>query len=67
MGIVYLDSWQSHELRVAVLRNALESWVEEQRERNNKIKVTQELIEKKKRKKGKESPTQMKKEGKIAR
>ena len=46
----------------------------EQRERKNKSKVTQELIErkvKKKRniqeKKGKESLTQMKKEGKIAR
>ena len=28
LGIVYLDSWQSHELRVAVLMNALESGVE---------------------------------------
>ena len=28
LGIVYLDSWQSHELRVVVLRNALESVVE---------------------------------------
>ena len=28
LGIVYLDSWQSHELRVATMRNALESGVE---------------------------------------
>ena len=28
LGIVYLDSWQSHELRVAVLRSILESGVE---------------------------------------
>ena len=28
LGIVYLDSWQSHELRVAIMRNALESGVE---------------------------------------
>ena len=44
--------------------------LKEQRERNNKSKVTQELVErkvKKKKKKGKESLTQMKKEGKIAR
>ena len=47
----------------------------EQRERKNKSKVTQELIERKVKKKrniqekkwGKESLTQMKKEGKIAR
>ena len=32
---------------MAVLRNALESGVEEQRERKNKSKVTQELVEKK--------------------
>ena len=48
LGIVYLESWQSHELRVAVLRNALESGVERtKRERKNKSKVTQELVEKK--------------------
>ena len=42
--------------------------LKEQRERKNKSKVTQELVEKKgKKKKGKESLTQMKKEGKIAR
>ena len=64
---MYLDSWQSHELRVAVLRNALESGVERTK---NKSKVTQELVEKKKKysritnKKRKESLTQMKKEGK---
>ena len=40
--------------------------LKEQRERKNKSKVTQELVEKK-REKGKESLTQMKKEGKIAR
>ena len=28
LGIVYLDSWQSHELRVAIMRNALECGVE---------------------------------------
>ena len=28
LGIVYFDSWQSHELRVAIMRNALESGVE---------------------------------------
>ena len=38
--------------------------LKEQRERKNKSKVTQELVEKKE---GKESVTQMKKEGKIAR
>ena len=46
--------------------------LKEQRERKNKSKVTQELVERKvkkqkKEKKGKESLTQMKKEGKIAR
>ena len=28
LGIVYVDSWQSHEFRVAIMRNALESGVE---------------------------------------
>ena len=28
LGIVYFDLWQSHELRVAIMRNALESGVE---------------------------------------
>ena len=28
LGIVYLDSWLSNELRVAIMRNALESRVE---------------------------------------
>ena len=28
LGFVYFDSWQSHELRVAIMRNALESGVE---------------------------------------
>ena len=28
LGIVYLDSWKSHELRMAIIRNALESSVE---------------------------------------
>ena len=28
LGIVYFDSWQSHELRVAIMRIALESGVE---------------------------------------
>ena len=48
--------------------------LKEQRERKNKNKVTQELVEKKRgkysritNKKRKESLTQMKKEGKIAR
>ena len=52
------------------MRNALKMGVKEQRERKNKSKVTQELVEKKKKysritnKKRKESLTQMKKEGK---
>ena len=41
--------------------------LKEQRERKNKSKVTQELVEKKRKKerekKGKESPAQMKKKG----
>ena len=49
LGIVNFDSWQIHECRVAIMRNALESGVEEQRERKNKSKVTQKLVEKKKR------------------
>ena len=28
LGIVYFDSWQSHEVRVAIMRNALEGGVE---------------------------------------
>ena len=28
LGIAYLDSWHSHELRVAIMRNAMESGVE---------------------------------------
>ena len=28
LGIVYLDAWQSHELGVAIMKNALESGVE---------------------------------------
>ena len=51
MGIVYLDSWQSHELRVAVLKNALKVGLKEQRERKNKSKVTQEIVERKGKKK----------------
>ena len=27
LGILYFDSWQSHELRVAIMRNALKSGV----------------------------------------
>ena len=38
LGIVYLDSWQSHELRVAVLRNALESEVERTKRERTKVK-----------------------------
>ena len=49
--------------------------LKEQRDRKNKRKVTEELVERKvkkkrnikKKKKGKDSLTQMKKEGKIAR
>ena len=33
LGIVYFDSWQSHELRVAIVRNALECGVERIKER----------------------------------
>ena len=37
LGIVYLDSWQSHELRVDIMRNALESEVEKiKREKEQK-------------------------------
>ena len=72
MGIVYFDSWQSHELRVAIMRNGLEVGLKEQRERKNKRKVTQEPIERKlkqkkkknTRKKIRESLTQMNKKGK---
>ena len=28
LDIVYFDSWQSHKLRVAIMRNALESGIE---------------------------------------
>ena len=28
LGFVYFDSWKHHELRVAIMRNALESGVE---------------------------------------
>ena len=56
------------------MRNALESGVEEQRERKNKSKVTQELVEIKVKKitrntsnKRSESLTQMKKKVKLAR
>ena len=40
MGIVYFDSWQSHELRVAIMRNALESGVEriKRKKRQNRKK-----------------------------
>ncbi|MFV1196858.1 hypothetical protein [Klebsiella pneumoniae] len=44
--------------------------MKEQRERKSNSKVTQQFVErkvKKKKKKGKESLTQMKKEGKISR
>ena len=51
LGIVYFDSWQSHELRVAIIRKALEKGLKEQRERKNKSKVTQELVERKVKKK----------------
>ena len=37
LGIVYLDSLQSHQLRVAIIRNALESGVERtKREKDQK-------------------------------
>ena len=44
LGIVYLDSWQSHELRVATMRNALESGVKrtkrekEQKQNDSRIR-----------------------------
>ena len=50
LGIVYLDSWQSHELRVAIMRNALESGVERTKREKEQSKVTQELVEKKEKK-----------------
>ena len=37
LGIVYFESWQSHELRVAIMRNVLESGVERtKREKDQK-------------------------------
>ena len=45
LGIVYFDSWQSHELRVAIMRNALENGVERIMREKNKSKLTQELVE----------------------
>ena len=37
LGIVYFDSWQSHEFRVATMRNALEGGVErKKREKEQK-------------------------------
>ena len=44
---MYIDSWQSHELRVAIMRNALENGVERTKGEKEKSKVTQELVEKK--------------------
>ena len=52
------------------MKNTPKSWVKEQRERKNKSKVTQELVERKVKKlqetqaRNEESLTQMKKEGK---
>ena len=43
---MYFDSWQGHELRVAIMRNALESGVD-----RKKSKVTQELVERNVKKK----------------
>ena len=38
LGIVYFDSWQSHELRVAIMRNAQESGVEKTEKKRKKVK-----------------------------
>ena len=38
LGIGYLDSWQSHELRVAIMRNALESRVKNKESERTKVK-----------------------------
>ena len=46
LGIVYLDSWKSHELRVAIMRNALECGVERTKREKESI-VTQEPVERK--------------------
>ena len=51
LGIVYFDSWQCHVLRVAIMRNLWKVGLKEQRERENKSKVTQELVERKVKKK----------------
>ena len=51
LGIVYLDSWRSHELRVTIMRNALESGVERTKREKEQNKVTQELVERKVKKK----------------
>ena len=62
LGIVYFESWQSHELRVAIMRNALESGVERTKERKNKRKVTQALVERKLKKKKNRQEIQARKE-----
>ena len=76
LGIVYLDSWQSHELRVATMRNTLESGVEgtkrekEQNQSDSRIslkKSKKKIITRNTSKKRRESLTQMKKEEKITR
>ena len=51
LGIVYLDSWQSHELRVAVLRNALESGVERTKREKEQKQIYSRTRQKKREKK----------------
>ena len=76
LGIVYLDSWQSHGWGWLLWGILWKVGLKEQRERKNNSKVTQELDEEKSKekekytrntsKKKRESLTQMKKEEKIA-
>ena len=50
LGIVYLDTQQSHELRVAIMRNALERWVERtKREKEQKYTDSRINLKEKKR------------------
>ena len=39
VGIVYFDSWKSHEWRVAIMRNALESGVERTKREKEQKKI----------------------------
>ena len=74
LGIVYFDSWQSQEWRVAIMSNAVGSGVGNERERTKIKWLKNQLTEKWNKKytintnrKRRESLALMKKQGKIAR